>query len=88
MSKFPGLQPNIGKYGIFVILIDTEVAPGDLEGGVVEDAHQHSGRDSLFPGIVPKGLAQRVTADIFVQPHCLRCMADYPVSLVSGQGIS
>lgn len=83
--QISGLQLNAGKYSVFVILVDTQITPGDLKGRVIEDAHQHGGRYALLPCIIAEGLAQRVAADIAAKSHHFRRVADNPIGLISGQ---
>lgn len=56
------LQLDICKDGILVILIDAQVPHCNSIGRVVVYIHQGNGRNTAFPGMVTKGLAQGVAA--------------------------
>ena len=65
---FVFLKFDFFKNLILVILLNSQIPPGYLIGGMIVDVHQKSRGRSLLPCMVTKGFAKGMTADIGVQP--------------------
>ena len=76
-------QTDFFKYLILVILINSKIPFCDLIRRMVIDIHQHGRRHTLLPGVIAKGLAQGVAADMLWQACIDGGFFDYPVGLVA-----
>ena len=57
-------QTDFFKYLILVILINSKIPFCNLIGRMVIDIHQHGRGHTLLPGVIAKGLAKGVAADM------------------------
>ena len=80
------LQQNILKQIILIILINTQISFRDLEGRVVINFHEKCRWCTFFPGMISKGLTERMTA-YFMRNFTLICgKLQNAVGLNSGNG--
>ena len=61
------LKDDLEENLINVILVNAQVLPGHLEGGVVENVHQEGRLYAHFPCMVAKGLTQGMAANRCLQ---------------------
>ena len=76
-------QTDFFKYLILVILINSKIPFCDLIGRMIIDIHQHGRGHTLLPGVIAKGLAQGMAADMLWQTCIDGSFFDYPVGLVA-----
>ena len=76
-------QTDFFKYLILVILINSKIPFCDLIGRMVIDIHQHGRGHTLLPGVIAKGLAQGMAADMLWQTCIDGSFFDYAVGLVA-----
>ena len=76
-------QTDFFKYLILVILINSKIPFCDLIGRMIIDIHQHGRGHTLLPGVIAKGLAKGVAADMLWQACIDGSFFDYAVGLVA-----
>ena len=72
------------KYLILVVLLYSQIPFSNPERRVVVDLHENNRVCPRGPGVVAKGLAQRMTGDIAVQMQDMGGLFDDAECLVAG----
>ena len=70
-------------YLVFIILFNTQISFGNVKGRMVIDEHDYNRISPLLPCAVAKGLAQGMTADLFLYFYGFSSVSYHTIHLIA-----